>query len=419
MKNKVWLVLLAFMAVSQWMSAEVRDKFNFNSEWLLFVGDAPEAKEVKYPDATWKKVTLPRPFNEDEAFKLDIHNLTDTIMWYRKHFRLPAEAKGKKVFVEFEGVRQGADFYLNGQYLGLHENGAMAVGFDLTPYIKYGQENVMAVRVDNNWFYKERATDTKYQWSDRNFNANYGGIPKNVWLHVTDKLYQTLPLYSNLQTTGVYIYATDMRIKSRKAVIHAESEIKNEYKKDKKIVYQVQVLDRDGSLVKEFQGEETLLKAGQTTTLKAEAEVDGLHFWSWGYGYLYTVKTSLWVDGKKVDEVATRTGFRKTRFAEGKIWLNDRVLQMKGFAQRTSNEWPGVGMRRPAWLSAYSTGLRVEGNANLVRRMHICPWKQDVESCDRVGLIQAMPAGDAEKDRQGRQWGQRTELMRDAIIYNR
>ena len=53
------------------------------------------------------------------------------------------------------------------------KNGAMAVGFDLTPYIKYGQENVMAVRIDNNWNYKERATDTKYQWSDRNFNAQF------------------------------------------------------------------------------------------------------------------------------------------------------------------------------------------------------------------------------------------------------
>ncbi len=84
----------------------------------------------------------------------------------------------------------------------------------------------MAVRIDNNWNYKERATGTKYQWSDRNFNANYGGIPKNVWLHVTDKVYQTLPLYSNLKTTGVYIYAEDIRVKSRKAVVHAESEIK-------------------------------------------------------------------------------------------------------------------------------------------------------------------------------------------------
>lgn len=125
------------------------------------------------------------------------------------------------------------------------------------------------------------------------------------------------------------------------------------------------------------------------------------------------------IEGKKTDEVTTRTGFRKTRFADGKVWLNDRVIQLKGFAQRTSNEWPAVGMSVPAWLSDYSNGLMVKANANLVRWMHVTPWKQDVESCDRVGLIQAMPAGDAEKDCKGRQWEQRKLVMRDAIIYNR
>lgn len=399
--------------------AKVREKYNFNPDWLLHVGDVPEAKETASEDSDWKRVTLPRPFNEDEAFRLSIEQLTDTVMWYRKHFRLPADCKGKKVFVEFEGVRQGADFYINGKYLGLHENGAMAVGFDLTPYIKYGHENVMAVRADNHWDYKERSTGTPYQWNDHNFNANYGGIPKNVWLHVTDKLYQTLPLYSNLETTGVYVYAEEIRVKARKAVVHAESEIRNEYGRDKEVAYKVELIDRDGTCLKRFEGDRTVVGAGKSATLRASAEVEGLHFWSWGYGYLYTVKTSLWVDGKKVDEVATRTGFRKTRFGNGMVWLNDRVIQLKGFAQRTSNEWPGVGMSVPAWLSDYSNGLMVESNANLVRWMHIAPWKQDVESCDRVGLLQAMPAGDAEKDREGRQWEQRLELMRDAIIYNR
>ena len=183
--------------------------------------------------------------------------------------------------------------------------------------------------------------------------------------------------------------------------------------------YRAELIDRDGRLLKTFESASVVVKPGEQTVLKASSEVDGLHFWSWGYGYLYVVKTSLWVDGEKVDEVSTRTGFRKTRFGNGMVWLNDRVIQVKGFAQRTSNEWPGVGMSVPAWLSDYSNGMMVEGNANLVRWMHITPWKQDIESCDRVGLMQAMPAGDAEKDRQGRQWEQRVELMRDAIIYNR
>ncbi len=397
----------------------VRGKYNFNAAWSLSVGDTDGAEAVGFDDSGWKRVTLPHAFNEDEAFRVSIEQLTDTVVWYRKHFRLPKDAKGKKVFVEFEGVRQGADFYLNGHYLGLHENGVMAVGFDLTPYIRYDKENVMAVRVDNSWTYTERGTDTRYQWNDRNFNANYGGIPKNVWLHITDRLYQTLPLYSNLETTGVYVYAEDIRVASRTAEIHAESQVRNEYGRDKSVAYKVELIDRDGTLVKAFEGEEQVVKAGATVTLQASAPVEGLHFWSWGYGYLYTVKTSLWVDGKKIDEVATRTGFRKTRFGQGKVWLNDRVLQLKGFAQRTTNEWPGVGLSVPAWLSDYSNGMMVEGNASLVRWMHVTPWKQDVESCDRVGLIEAMPAGDSERDKEGRQWEQRKELMRDAIIYNR
>lgn len=414
----ILISLFIFMALGHIHAAE-REKYNFNSDWKLKIGDMDQAEKVDYSDADWKSVTLPHAFNEDEAFKLNIKDLTDTIVWYRKHFRLPAEAKGRKVFIEFEGARQGIDLYVNGCLVGQHENGVMAFGFDLTEFVKLGKENVIAARIDNNWDYAEKATGVKYQWSNRNFNANYGGLPKNVWLHVTDKLYQTLPLYSNLQTTGVYIYAEDIQVRARKARIHAESEVKNETKKSQTVGYLVELFDRDGKLVKSFCGEEKKINPGEKIVLSAESEVEGLHFWSWGYGYLYTVKTALCIEGKKTDEVITRTGFRKTRFADGKVWLNDRVIQLKGFAQRTSNEWPAVGMSVPAWLSDYSNGLMVKANANLVRWMHVTPWKQDVESCDRVGLIQAMPAGDAEKDCKGRQWEQRKLVMRDAIIYNR
>ena len=420
MKHKLFLFvfLLTTLSVIDGQASE-RKKYNFNSEWKLQIGDFPKAKDTKFDDSEWKQVTLPHAFNEDEAFKLSIEQLTDTVVWYRKSFRIPELKSNQKVFIEFEGVRQRGDFYLNGHNLGRHENGVMAVGFDLTPYMKEG-ENVIAVRTDNNWMYREEGTNSKFQWNDRNFNANYGGIPKNVFLYVTDNVYQTLPLYSNLKTTGVYVYAKDFDIKGRKATIHAESEVRNDSKSPRQFSYQVTVLDADGKRLKTFQGDKVTLKAGETKTVKASAIINNLHFWSWGYGYLYTVKTALKDDSNQIfDEVSTRTGFRKTRFAEGKIELNDRVIQMKGYAQRTSNEWPAVGLSVPAWLSDFSNGLMVKGNANLVRWMHVTPWKQDVESCDRVGLIQAMPAGDAEKDREGRQWEQRVELMRDAIIYNR
>ena len=411
-------ILTALMIISgMTTNAANRERLNFNGEWRLEVGDFDNADHNDFDDGNWKQVTLPYAFNGDEAFRKDIVDLTDTIVWYRKHFSMH-DIKDRKVFVEFEGVRQGADFYLNGHHLGYSENGVMACGFDLTPYIKEG-DNVLAVRCDNHWTYRSRQYDSRYQWNDRNFNANYGGIPKNVWLHVTDKVYQTLPLYSNLGTTGTYIYATDFDIPGHKAVIHAESQVKNEDTVEHTVSLFADVLDADGKKIARFSGEPVVVKPGETCVVKAQQLVGGLHFWSWGYGYLYTVKTGIAEGNVAHDIVTTRTGFRKTQFGKGKIWLNDRVLMMHGYAQRTSNEWPGVGISVPTWLSDYSNDLMVQSGGNLVRWMHVTPWKQDIESCDRVGLLQAMPAGDAEKDVEGPRWLQRKDVMRNAIIYNR
>ncbi len=412
-------VLFFMLLLAIGMQATDRQKLFFNADWRLAVGDFPEASKTDFDDMAWLQVTLPYAFNGNEAFRKDIKDLTDTVCWFRKTFTLTdVDAQGK-VFIEFEGARQGADVWVNNQKVGFSDNGVMAFGFDLTPYIKEG-ENVIAVRCDNNWKYRDRVLDSRYQWNDNNFNANYGGLPKNVWLHITNKLYQTLPLYSNLGTTGTYIYATDYDIAGHKAVIHAESEVKNEDSHAHSFTFAVRILDIDGNEVARFHGKKVTLQPGETRVVKAQQSVEGLHFWSWGYGYLYTVETALLLNGSICcDSVATRTGFRKTHYGEGKIWLNDRVMMVHGYAQRTSNEWPGVGISVPAWLSDYNNGLMVESGANMVRWMHVTPWKQDVESCDRVGLPQAMPAGDAEKDVEGARWQQRTALMRDAIIYNR
>ncbi|MBO2010098.1 glycoside hydrolase family 2 protein [Hymenobacter negativus] len=417
-----WLPLLWSLSAAAWAAppAAGRTKYSFNPGWQVRVGEAPGAEAAAFDDAKWKSVTLPYAWNEDEAFSKDIKDLSTGVAWYRKHFHLPAGAVGQKVFVEFEGVRLAGEFWLNGQRLGLHENGVMAVGFDLTPYLKPAPaDNVLAVRTDNDWDYKERASGQTFQWSNRNFNANYGGIPKNVFLHVMSPLHQTLPLFSALGTTGVYVYAQDFDVAGGKATVVAEAQVKNELSAARTFRFEATVLDGEGKTVGTLSGGETTLQPGETKTVKAQKHISGLHFWSWGYGYLYTVSTRLLVDNKVVDEVQTRTGFRKTEFANGLIKLNDRVMMVHGYAQRTSNEWPAVGLGVPAWLSDYSNGLMVAGNANMVRWMHVTPWKQDIESCDRVGLPQSMPAGDAEKDVADRRWGQRLELMRDAIIYNR
>jgi beta-galactosidase len=412
------LALATVIAACFGMPAQARTVYNFNPGWRLAVADPSGADQVTFDDSAWKKITLPHAWNEDDAFSKDIADHSTGIAWYRKHFTLPASASGHKVFIEFEGARQAAQVYVNGKPVGLYENGITAFGFDITNFVVPG-ENLIAVRTDNRWDYREQATGQRFQWADRNFNANYGGLPKNVRLHVTDKLYQTLPLYATLGTTGVYVYARDFDIPHHSATIWAQSQVRNDYPQARTFTYEVQIRDPKGKQVASFSAPAQTLAPGATATVKASAPVHGLNFWSWGYGYLYDVVTTLKVDGKPVDSVTTRTGFRKTQFGNGMIKLNDRVIQMKGYAQRSSNEWPAIGMSVPPWMSDYSNGLALASNANLIRWMHITPWKQDVESLDRLGLMEAMPAGDSEADVTGRRWQQRIDVMRASIIYNR
>ncbi len=417
----LFLFLLVYCGTAVLSQANpARKTYNFNQSWKLYVGNVEGADKPGFDDSKWKNITLPYAWNESEAFKNDIRDLSTGIAWYRKTFQLPERIENNKVFIEFEGVRQMGEVYLNGKFLGRSENGVMAFGFDLTPFLKpYPAENVIAVKTDNSWDYKEILTGSHFQWNDRNFNANYGGLPKNVFLHITPRVYQTFPLYSSLGTTGTYVYGSNYDIKARKTVVHVESQIKNESAAPVNVRLTVRVEDMNGKTVAAFPGDIVTLAVNGMREIQAADTLKNMHFWSWGYGYLYNVYADLEVDGKVIDEVKIRTGFRKTEFADGMIWLNDRVIMMKGYAQRTSNEWPSVGMSVPAWLSDYSNSLIVKGNGNMVRWMHVTPWKQDVESCDRVGLIEAMPAGDSEGDTRGRRWEQRKEVMRDAIIYNR
>jgi beta-galactosidase len=420
MKFKLFLFACLFQfALQVTYSQNLRNVYNFNPGWKLLVKDIKEARNPDYNDSHWKSVTLPHAWNEDEAFRLSIDSLSTGICWYRKHFQMPPKDEGKKVWLEFEGIRQAGEFYLNGTFIGRHENGINAFGFDITALLKpSGIDNVLAVRIDNDWEYKEKSSETGFQWNDKNFNANYGGLSKNVRLHVAGKLYQTLPLLSSLNTTGLYVYAKDFKIEANTATIVASAQIKNESGDKKSFIFEVEVRDADDQLVQTFNSQNEI-EPGATMDFSAESVVNKLNFWSWGHGYLYTVITRIKSNHQIIDEVKTRTGFRKTAFKDGMVYLNDQVLMMKGYAQRSSNEWPAIGLSVPPWLSDYSNALMVESNANLVRWMHITPWKQDIESCDRVGLIQAMPAGDAEKDVEGVKWEQRIQVMKDAIVYNR
>ncbi|QMV17606.1 DUF4982 domain-containing protein [Granulicella sp. 5B5] len=406
-----------------------REMLNFNIDWKFIREDVDGAEAVAFDDAKWTTVSTPHTWNDVDSFRTIIsHGGGDRgtykgIGWYRKHFVLPQEMSGKRIYLEFEGMRQAGDIYLNGKAIGLYENGITAYGLDITDAAMIGAENVLAVKVDNRTTYHERATDTAFEWNANDFNPDFGGINRHVWLHVMGPVHQTLPLYYGLQTEGIYIHVDNFAIAKKTADITVESQVRNGLKDRATVGLTVVIVDKDGEVAAQFDGDPVDMVAGEKTTIQAAGGLKGARWWSVNDPHLYEVYTILKVDGKVVDCERTTTGFRKAEFkggvGTGGVHINDEFVYLKGFAQRSSDEWAGLGQAYPDWMHDFTARMIRECHGNYIRWMHVSPQKVDADTMARWGIVQVCPAGDKERDATGRQWDQRVEVMRISMIYYR
>jgi beta-galactosidase len=410
--------------------ASVRARLNFNLNWRFIREDVAGAEAPAFDDSQWTTVSTPHSFNDVDSFrKIISHSGGDLgtykgLSWYRKRFKLPAGYSGRKIFIEFEGMRQAGDIFLNGKQIGLYENGITAYGVDITNAVYFGaQENVLAVKVDNRTDYMERATATKFEWNANDFNPDHGGINRRVWLHVTGRIHQTLPLYYGLETTGVYVHAGNFDLAKKACNVTVESEARNDSGDRATVELSAVIVDHNGQVRARFEGDLVDMMDGEKTSLTAAGVLKDARFWSTEDPNLYSVYTILKVDGKVVDADKIITGFRKAEFkggaGTGGVYLNGKFVYLKGFAQRASNEWEGLGQAYPDWMHDYNAQLIRACHGNYIRWMHIAPQKVDADAMARYGIVQVCPAGDKERDVTGRQWDQRLEVMRDTIIYYR
>lgn len=462
------------------------------SEYPLAKASASVAKDGKdfydadYDDSDWDTVSVPHPINAEDSFDSSCDDkgeggLYRGFMFYRKHITIPESDAGKKLFLEFEAVRNSVYLYVNGAIVGYYEAGIAATGFDITDYVKPGQDNLIAVATDNaadrgqadsSKVTKETkpgstpgaADGNGYQWNTKDFNEVQGGITGDVILYAKGKTYQTLPLYNNLKTKGNYIYATDFDIRGKSATITVEGEVRNEAA-DKDVTLEVNVVemvdpnkdstDADADHTKQpylrysFESDATSVKTAidagadshfmttvpddayddnpaatstetvDVTKIVASAKCEDMKFWSPDSPNLYDVYTVLKdSDGNVLDVQKTTTGFRKVEYN-----IEDGGLKI--------NDQPvwltGYAQRSTNewavigvandWLQDLDMQWIKESNSNFIRWMHVAPKPSQIRSGDKYGVVSACPAGDKEADVNGRAWDQRVEAMRDAMIY--
>jgi beta-galactosidase len=263
----------------------------------------------------------------------------------------------------------------------------------------------------------EKLQADQIPWNNPHWHPAHGGIFRNVRLHVTDPLHVSLPLYSFLGTAGPYAYATE--IAEGSAGVGVEVPVQNSRARAEEVELVVEVRDAGGAPVLTLR-DRRRVAAGASTTFTVSGLLRPAQSWSPDRPYLYRVVSSLRVAGAPVDGVEVPLGIRTARWdAQAGLFLNGRPLKLRGWGQKPTDEWPGLGAAQPDWLHAYTLRLMREAGANFVRWGHCAGGPASIAAGDRLGLIADQPGVDGEADTHGAAWKVRAAAFRDVVVYYR
>ena len=346
--RKTFLLLIA-SAISLVVSA--RDRKCFDEGWLFTLGDSAVMAAVSYNDASWRRLDLPHDWAIEGDF-LPSHPsgagggaLPGGIGWYRKHFNVETS---DCYFIEFDGVYMNSTVYVNGREVGFRPYGYSSFEYDITPYIKKGSENVIAVRVDN---------------SDQPNSRWYSGcgIYRHVWLTTTSR--------SHFNHWGVHV------VTDADGTVSVTSDYTIDYPPSFCKVRNT-ILDDKGNAVA------TSTSSRATDKLKVRRP----HLWSIEDPYVYTVRTELMKGKEVIDTYITTTGFRSFRFdAQKGFSLNGKSMKINGVCEHHDLGCLGAAINEDA-IHRKLTILKEMG-VNAIRCSHNPPAPELLNMCDTMGFI--------------------------------
>jgi beta-galactosidase len=294
--------------------AQVRTVIDFNKNWKFFLGNDSNSVSLNYNDTKWRMLNMPHDWSIEGSFseKNPATNqggaLPGGIGWYRKLFIVPASAKNKNVFIEFDGIYQNSEVWINGHYLGKRPNGYISFRYDITPYIKFSQKNIVAVKVDNS-----------QQPNSRWYTGS--GIYRNVRLVTTNKI--AVAYWGSFVTTP--------KINKYVATVHIKTEISNSSAKEEQAEIVQEIYDTNGKLVVRNSSTHKYLIGPDGGEHTASITIKQPQLWSVEKPNLYKAVTKIIRYGKVLDLYETRFGIRYFHFDSQKGFsLNGKPLKIFG-----------------------------------------------------------------------------------------
>ena len=265
---------LPLLAAPQGADDSPRHRLLADYGWTFTTGDVPGAEAAAFDDSGWREVDLPHdwsiegPYDENAATTGRGGYLPTGVGWYRRAFTLPEAMSGRRVSIEFDGVFENSDVWVNGQHLGHRPYGYIGFAYDLTPHLVEG-ENVVAVRVDN-------SNQPNSRW------YTGSGIYRHVWLTVTDPLH--------VAQWGTFVTTPD--VTSDRASVEIRTRLANDGQTIRRGELMSVILDPAGGEVARSTAPFTL-SAGQETTLTQRLSVETPTLWSLETPALYALHTTV------------------------------------------------------------------------------------------------------------------------------
>jgi beta-galactosidase len=363
------IFLFYFFLLSFDLKGQVRSEIDFNKGWKFYLGDDSSAKEPLYNDSKWRELSLPHDWSIESDFKKEFLATTQGgalpggIGWYRKTFKLPSNASGKNISIEFDGVYKNSEVWINGHYLGKRPNGYVSFSYDLTPYVLLPpQKNVIVVKVDNS-----------LQPDSRWYSGS--GIYRNVKLFIKSKI--------AIDEHGIFI--TTYEIMKRSVTIEITTNMSADFDDRQPVSIVQTIVDNKGlEIVKQKPYKFSFYGPG--SALIQKIQINEPILWSVDNPYLYTLKTQLYKDGKLVDEVSNAFGIRSFNFdSKNGFSLNGKPLKIYGVCVHHDLGALGAAFNKEA--ARRQLKILKEMGCNAIRFSHNPPASEMLDLCDQMGFL--------------------------------
>jgi beta-galactosidase len=366
-----------------------------NSQWTFNYFPSESADKgyeaSKFDDSRWPAVSIPHTWSTYETTG-ELHPFIRNASegdnmywwigwgWYRKHFSIAKDISDLKVFIEFEGVQKYCKVWVNGKYLGDHKGGYGSFDFDITQFIKPGEDNVIAVAVNNQANDQFRIPPM----AAGNFNV-YGGIYRDVTIVFKSKLH--IPMQGSASHEGG-TFVTTPQVSEKEGVVRVQTWVKNDYAGKKNCTLQTTILDATNKMVQVIKST-SVINPGQLFKFDQTFKpVKSPHLWSTEDPYLYKVSSEVFDGASLTDTYSSPLGFRWFRwdYKENFLYVNGKKMVIHGGNRH--QEYPWLGDAIPKWITAMDYLDMTENlNYNFMRTAHYPNDKMVYDLADKYGIV--------------------------------